>query len=127
MLLYPCVFIFPGIYRCTRVFLSSNPLLACSMHFLQHILVCSGSLHPIITFSNCFFFFKKKQITLKFSDLLIIRYPVLQLHYEAWVRFIGISLITVGIYAFYGQFHAKPSSGETIVYHRTSPESPHSR
>lgn len=50
-----------------------------------------------------------------------------QLHYEAWVRFIGISLITVGIYAFYGQFHAKPSSGETIVYHRTSPESPHSR
>ncbi|XP_021755249.1 cationic amino acid transporter 9, chloroplastic-like [Chenopodium quinoa] len=48
-----------------------------------------------------------------------------QLHYEAWVRFVVFSLITVGIYAFYGQFHAKPSSDETIVYHRTSPESPH--
>ncbi|XP_057531705.1 cationic amino acid transporter 9, chloroplastic [Amaranthus tricolor] len=50
-----------------------------------------------------------------------------QLHYEAWVRFIVFSLITVGIYAFYGQFHAKPCSDETMVYHRTSPGSPHLR
>lgn len=47
-----------------------------------------------------------------------------QLHYEAWARFIIFSLITIGIYAFYGQFHAKVISDETIVYHRTAPESP---
>lgn len=50
-----------------------------------------------------------------------------QLHYEAWVRFVIFSIITVGIYAFYGQFHANPSSNETIVYHSASPESPQAR
>ncbi|CAI9781620.1 unnamed protein product [Fraxinus pennsylvanica] len=33
-----------------------------------------------------------------------------QLHYEAWVRFVVLSIITVGIYAFYGQYHADPDS-----------------
>lgn len=43
----------------------------------------------------------------------------LQLHYEAWVRFVILSLISIGIYAFYGQYHADPlSSNETIIYHR---------
>ncbi|GAB4844293.1 Cationic amino acid transporter 9, chloroplastic [Ancistrocladus abbreviatus] len=32
-----------------------------------------------------------------------------QLHIEAWVRFVVVSLIAIGIYAFYGQFHANPS------------------
>ncbi|XP_050237236.1 cationic amino acid transporter 9, chloroplastic [Mercurialis annua] len=41
-----------------------------------------------------------------------------QLHYEAWVRFVVLSIIMFGIYAFYGQHHAKASSDETIVYHR---------
>ncbi|WKA05361.1 hypothetical protein VitviT2T_023333 [Vitis vinifera] len=42
-----------------------------------------------------------------------------QLHYEAWVRFVILSLISIGIYAFYGQYHADPlSSNETIIYHR---------
>ncbi|OMP00735.1 Amino acid/polyamine transporter I [Corchorus olitorius] len=45
-----------------------------------------------------------------------------QLHYEAWIRFIVLSIISVGIYAFYGQFHANPSSDETIVYHRVPAE-----
>ncbi|KAF5732882.1 cationic amino acid transporter 9 chloroplastic isoform X1 [Tripterygium wilfordii] len=45
-----------------------------------------------------------------------------QLHYEAWVRFIILSLITVGIYAFYGQYHAEPSSNEAIIYHRAPAE-----
>ncbi|GFS35564.1 cationic amino acid transporter 9 [Actinidia rufa] len=31
-----------------------------------------------------------------------------QLHYEAWVRFVVLSIITIGIYAFYGQYHADP-------------------
>ncbi|XP_024451720.1 cationic amino acid transporter 9, chloroplastic isoform X2 [Populus trichocarpa] len=31
-----------------------------------------------------------------------------QLHHEAWVRFVVLSIIMVGIYAFYGQYHAKP-------------------
>ncbi|CAK9146193.1 unnamed protein product [Ilex paraguariensis] len=46
-----------------------------------------------------------------------------QLHYEAWVRFVVLSIVTVGIYAFYGQYHANPiSSNETIVYHRAPAE-----
>ncbi|XP_034905617.1 cationic amino acid transporter 9, chloroplastic isoform X2 [Populus alba] len=31
-----------------------------------------------------------------------------QLHHEAWVRFVVLSIIMVAIYAFYGQYHAKP-------------------
>ncbi|KAL9245246.1 hypothetical protein vseg_018920 [Gypsophila vaccaria] len=50
-----------------------------------------------------------------------------QLHYEAWVRFVVVSSITLGIYAVYGQYHANPSSRETIVYHQASPESPQAR
>ncbi|KAF6149919.1 hypothetical protein GIB67_008640, partial [Kingdonia uniflora] len=46
-----------------------------------------------------------------------------QLHYEAWVRFVVLSIISVGIYAFYGQHHANPEiSGETIVYHKAPME-----
>lgn len=44
---------------------------------------------------------------------------IMQLHYEAWVRFVVLSIISIGVYAFYGQFHANPvSENETIVYHR---------
>lgn len=35
-----------------------------------------------------------------------------QLHYEAWIRFVILSLISVGIYAFYGQYHVKPVSDD---------------
>ncbi|XP_071931456.1 cationic amino acid transporter 9, chloroplastic isoform X3 [Coffea arabica] len=46
-----------------------------------------------------------------------------QLHYEAWVRFVVLSIIMVGIYAFYGQYHANPVSSDTsIVYHRAPAE-----
>ncbi|KAF5731615.1 cationic amino acid transporter 9 chloroplastic isoform X1 [Tripterygium wilfordii] len=45
-----------------------------------------------------------------------------QLHYEAWVRFIILSLVAVGIYAFYGQYHAEPRSNEAIIYHRAPAE-----
>ncbi|XP_043716511.1 cationic amino acid transporter 9, chloroplastic-like isoform X2 [Telopea speciosissima] len=31
-----------------------------------------------------------------------------QLHYEAWIRFVILSIVSVGIYAFYGQYHADP-------------------
>ncbi|XP_042508483.1 cationic amino acid transporter 9, chloroplastic-like isoform X2 [Macadamia integrifolia] len=31
-----------------------------------------------------------------------------QLHYEAWIRFVVLSIVSVGIYAFYGQYHADP-------------------
>ncbi|KAK3011733.1 hypothetical protein RJ639_012643 [Escallonia herrerae] len=48
-----------------------------------------------------------------------------QLHYEAWVRFIVLSIISVAIYAIYGQYHANPvSSSETITYHRAPAEEP---
>ncbi|KAH7849653.1 hypothetical protein Vadar_020985 [Vaccinium darrowii] len=36
-----------------------------------------------------------------------------QLHYEAWVRFVVLSIISVGIYAFYGQYHANPVSADS--------------
>ncbi|XP_021834652.1 cationic amino acid transporter 9, chloroplastic [Prunus avium] len=45
-----------------------------------------------------------------------------QIHHEAWVRFVILCIITVGIYAFYGQYHVDPSSEETIIYHRASGE-----
>ncbi|KAI4338787.1 hypothetical protein MLD38_023800 [Melastoma candidum] len=41
-----------------------------------------------------------------------------QLHYEAWIRFIVLSIITVCIYGVYGQYHADPTSGNPLVYHR---------
>ncbi|XP_057981492.1 cationic amino acid transporter 9, chloroplastic-like [Malania oleifera] len=50
-----------------------------------------------------------------------------QLHYEAWVRFVILSIISIGIYAFYGQHHADPSSSnETIIYYRAPVEADHS-
>lgn len=46
-----------------------------------------------------------------------------QLHQEAWVRFLVLSVVSVGIYASYGQYHAKPiSSKHTTQYHRTPVE-----
>ncbi|GMI75817.1 cationic amino acid transporter 9 [Hibiscus trionum] len=48
-----------------------------------------------------------------------------QLHYEAWIRFVVLSLVSVGIYAFYGQYHANPSSDETIIYHMAPEEDGH--
>ncbi|XP_075492686.1 cationic amino acid transporter 9, chloroplastic isoform X1 [Primulina tabacum] len=42
-----------------------------------------------------------------------------QLHYEAWVRFVVLIIVTIGVYAFYGQYHADPvSSNVSIIYHR---------
>ncbi|KAL3613694.1 Cationic amino acid transporter 9, chloroplastic [Castilleja foliolosa] len=34
-----------------------------------------------------------------------------QLHYEAWMRFVSLSSVTLAIYTFYGQYHANPGSG----------------
>ncbi|CAM8901780.1 unnamed protein product [Rhodiola kirilowii] len=43
-----------------------------------------------------------------------------QLHKEAWVRFLVLSVISVGVYAIYGQYHAKPPSSKlTTQYHQT--------
>ncbi|KAJ4955877.1 hypothetical protein NE237_012660 [Protea cynaroides] len=33
-----------------------------------------------------------------------------QLHYEAWIRFVVLSIVSIGIYAFYGQYHADPEA-----------------
>ncbi|XP_008798783.2 cationic amino acid transporter 9, chloroplastic isoform X1 [Phoenix dactylifera] len=41
-----------------------------------------------------------------------------QLHEEAWLRFIIVSFISVGIYAIYGQYNANVVSSEhSIIYH----------
>ncbi|CAN1272209.1 Cationic amino acid transporter 9, chloroplastic [Linum perenne] len=45
-----------------------------------------------------------------------------QLHEEAWVRFVVLSIVMVVVYASYGQYHAKPGMDETIVYHRADAE-----
>ncbi|PWA58186.1 Amino acid/polyamine transporter I [Artemisia annua] len=41
-----------------------------------------------------------------------------QLHYEAWVRFVVLSIVAVFVYAFYGQYNANSVSDDTIYYHR---------
>ncbi|CAK8540585.1 unnamed protein product [Lathyrus sativus] len=45
-----------------------------------------------------------------------------QLHHEAWVRFVILSFIMVGVYAIYGQFHGDPNADETIIYHEAPAE-----
>jgi len=32
-----------------------------------------------------------------------------QLHYEAWIRFVVVSVLATAVYALYGQYHADPS------------------
>ncbi|GFQ06548.1 cationic amino acid transporter 9 chloroplastic [Phtheirospermum japonicum] len=44
-----------------------------------------------------------------------------QLHYEAWMRFIALSTVTLAIYAFYGQFHANPVSSNVSIIYRSTP------
>nr|GLL40761.1 cationic amino acid transporter 9, chloroplastic [Ipomoea trifida] len=45
-----------------------------------------------------------------------------QLHYEAWVRFVVLSIVAVGIYALYGQHHANPdSSGTSLIINQRDP------
>lgn len=42
----------------------------------------------------------------------------LQLHWEAWVRFIVVSIIAVCIYAAYGQYHAASlDCTDSTLYH----------
>ncbi|XP_028751264.1 cationic amino acid transporter 9, chloroplastic-like [Neltuma alba] len=45
-----------------------------------------------------------------------------QLHHEAWVRFVVLSVVMVGVYAIYGQYHADPNGKETIIYDRIPEE-----
>ncbi|KAG4922619.1 hypothetical protein JHK82_051593 [Glycine max] len=44
-----------------------------------------------------------------------------QLHHEAWVRFVILCVVMVGVYAIYGQYHANPSAEEN-VYQRALEE-----
>lgn len=44
-----------------------------------------------------------------------------QLHYEAWVRFVVVSIVTVGIYVVYGQYHANPLSSNTLIIYQKAP------
>ncbi|KAA0039776.1 cationic amino acid transporter 9 [Cucumis melo var. makuwa] len=39
-----------------------------------------------------------------------------QLHQEAWVRFVVVSIITIIVYAFYGQHHANPIPQGSDIY-----------
>ncbi|KAL3634013.1 hypothetical protein CASFOL_021067 [Castilleja foliolosa] len=38
-----------------------------------------------------------------------------QLHYEAWMRFVSFSSVTLAIYTFYGQYHANPVSSNVSI------------
>nr|XP_043621916.1 cationic amino acid transporter 9, chloroplastic-like [Erigeron canadensis]XP_043621917.1 cationic amino acid transporter 9, chloroplastic-like [Erigeron canadensis] len=44
-----------------------------------------------------------------------------QLHYEAWVRFVVLSIVAVFVYAFYGQYNANYASNDNI-YLQIAPE-----
>lgn len=46
----------------------------------------------------------------------------LQLHYEAWVRFIVLSIVAIGVYAFYGQHHAHPTGDREVITYHKAPE-----
>lgn len=50
----------------------------------------------------------------------------LQLHEEAWYRFVILSLIAVGVYAGYGQYNAVPSTSDhsSVAYHGVPSEAP---
>jgi len=37
-----------------------------------------------------------------------------QLHQEAWMRFVILSIVMIGVYAIYGQHHANPSAEDNI-------------
>ncbi|KAJ4954560.1 hypothetical protein NE237_011343 [Protea cynaroides] len=60
-----------------------------------------------------------------FSCLVVPLFPVsciffniflfAQLHQEAWLRFVVVLVVSVGIYAFYGQYHAHSTSSNHIV------------
>ncbi|PIN20686.1 Amino acid transporter [Handroanthus impetiginosus] len=41
---------------------------------------------------------------------------VAQLHYEAWVRFVVLSILALCVYACYGQFHANPDSASGVEF-----------
>nr|GEW35209.1 cationic amino acid transporter 9, chloroplastic-like [Tanacetum cinerariifolium] len=45
-----------------------------------------------------------------------------QLHYEAWVRFIVLSIVAIGVYAFYGQHHAHPTGDREVITYHKAPE-----
>ncbi|KAI3693220.1 hypothetical protein L6452_33051 [Arctium lappa] len=45
-----------------------------------------------------------------------------QLHYEAWVRFVVLSIVAIAVYAFYGQHHANPVSEREVVTYHKAPE-----
>ncbi|KAL4567214.1 hypothetical protein LXL04_022790 [Taraxacum kok-saghyz] len=45
-----------------------------------------------------------------------------QLHYEAWVRFVVLSIVAVGVYAFYGQYHANPVTDREAVTYQKAPD-----
>ncbi|KAI3756806.1 hypothetical protein L1987_56629 [Smallanthus sonchifolius] len=45
-----------------------------------------------------------------------------QLHYEAWVRLIVLSIVAIGVYAFYGQHHANPTVEREVVTYHKAPE-----
>jgi APA family basic amino acid/polyamine antiporter len=50
----------------------------------------------------------------------------LQLHVEAWYRFVILSLIAVGVYAGYGQYYSAPSTSDrsSVAYHGVPSEAP---
>ncbi|XP_017419528.1 cationic amino acid transporter 9, chloroplastic isoform X1 [Vigna umbellata] len=47
-----------------------------------------------------------------------------QLHEEAWVRFVVLCIVMIGVYAIYGQYHANPSAEDNIYIEAPVEEDP---
>lgn len=81
----------------------------------------------VCIFFNIFLFAQVQTPTFVFNVFLaLIIYDLnselvllLQLHYEAWIRFVVVSVLATAVYALYGQYHA---DANTLIYQR-APES----
>ncbi|KAI8556761.1 hypothetical protein RHMOL_Rhmol05G0280100 [Rhododendron molle] len=92
-----------------------SPFCSCSVNSLSHSFSQAYTVPPGF---SCLWVPIVPSVCIFFNIFLFA-----QLHYEAWVRFVVLSIISVGIYAFYGQYHADPvSSSETLTYHRAPAE-----
>ncbi|KAK8917015.1 hypothetical protein KSP39_PZI022751 [Platanthera zijinensis] len=79
-------------------------LVAVALHFRQNYEEPTGFSCPVVP-------------VLPTVSIFVNIFLFAQLHEEAWIRFVVLSIISVAIYAVYGQYNAGPaSSRQTVIY-----------